>query len=174
MAVDPAILLSIQAGAALLFGMATWHKLAGWPRIAGVIAAYRLAPSNASTAIAGLLVALEMVVAVTAMLSPAGLYGAAALLLLYAGAIGLNLGRGNRFIDCGCLGFSRGRPQLRPAMLARNFALAGVALIAATQSVEVRPMLWIDYLSVAGSLLCGALIYAAMEVAMTLPEKDAR
>ncbi|OYQ29563.1 hypothetical protein CHU93_07550 [Sandarakinorhabdus cyanobacteriorum] len=174
MALDPTLLLSVRFGAALLFATAAWHKVVGWPRITGVIAAYRLAPERASTVIAALLVGLEIGAALAAALSPVGLYGAAALLLLYAGAIGLNMWRGNRFIDCGCLGFARGRPQLKPAMVVRNMALAGVALVAATQSAQARPLVWIDYLSVAGCLLCGALIYAALEVAMALPAKDAR
>ena len=55
--------------------------------------------------------------------------GAAALLAGYALAIGINLWRGRRDIDCGCAGPEQAQP-IRPVLLARNAALVGLALVA--------------------------------------------
>src|SRR5581483_3846048 len=102
---DPAIVLLAKAALTLLFGAAAFHKLRDSREFVGVVAAYRLTSERLSTAIARLLPVLELAVAVgiwiTAARVAAALLGAA-LLVIYAAAIGINLARGRRDIDCGC------------------------------------------------------------------------
>ena len=109
-ALDPTLSLIVTLGAALLFGAAAVHKLADWQRFRGALGNYRLLPDPLVLAGAAAVVALEVAACVLLLLPSlraAGAVLAAALLALYASAIGVNLARGRTSIDCGCLGVGR-------------------------------------------------------------------
>jgi hypothetical protein len=113
---------------ALLFLRAAWHKLADFTEFQGFLADYQLLPERLVLPVAAGLVLLETA-AVALMLMPvtrnAGLLLTAALLLLYAMAIGINLQRGRRQVECGC----GGAPQLLSgSLLIRNGVLTLMAL----------------------------------------------
>lgn len=173
MPLDPVLSLVVKAGMSLLFAFAVWHKLRDWPRIGSVIAGYRLFPPAAGVPAAFLVVALELGAAAGALFSPAALCLSAGLLLIYAGAIAVNILRGNDQIDCGCIGFAAARPRLRWAMVIRNGVLASLALLAAFQPVLDRPLVWVDYLSLVAVLAGASLLYAALETAISLPSRGA-
>ena len=66
-------------------------------------------------------------------------------LLVYAAAVGMNLARGRRDIDCGCAGFGR-RQSLHEWLLARNLLYVVIAGGAALVPVA-RPLTWFDALT---------------------------
>src|SRR5262245_65540349 len=102
---DPALDLTFRAGLALLFAVAAVHKLRDPRGFPAPLSYYRLLPAGiAGVAGMGLVGAELAVVAALVVDRRAGLAGAAALLVLYAGAMAINLARGRRHIDCGCAG----------------------------------------------------------------------
>lgn len=169
MLLDPVIAMAIQASMALLLAAAAWHKLRDWPRIGGVIAGYRMLPQAASSLAAAVLIAIELSLAAGTLISRKMLLGAAALLLAYAFAIGLNILRGNDRIDCGCTAKLTAAPRLRWAMCARNAGIALVAITVGSLSVSVRPIVWIDLITIVCVLVGLWILYATYEATMGLP-----
>lgn len=164
MTVDPVIDVALRASLAVLFAAAATHKARDPRRFRATVAAYRLLPAVLATPAALVLCASEIGVAM-ALVTPgarsAGLLGAALLLALYAGAIGINLGRGRRDLDCGCAGPTVRRP-INGWLVARNaifaaFALAGLAPVAP------RPLVWVDALTILGSTATLAALYASVD-----------
>jgi hypothetical protein len=162
---DPAIALLAKASLTLLFGAAALHKLRHPGEFARVLMAYQLMTERSSTVIARLLPVLELAVAVGIWVTPtrvaASLLGAA-LLAIYAAAIGINLARGRNDIDCGCTMSARGRDPIGSWMLARNAILVAVALIVAAP-VTSRVLTPIDLLTVVGGVCVLALLYMATD-----------
>src|SRR5258705_4745249 len=92
---------------------------------------------------------------------PVAAAAAAGLLLIYGAAMGVNLLRGRRDIDCGCEGFGR-RRSIAPWMLVRNSVLMLVAAVAGATS-NARAIEWTDALTIAGGLAAFAMIYFAAD-----------
>ncbi len=174
----PALGLAGQAGTvllALIFLRAAWHKAADLPRADATAAAYDLLPAGlVRVAVRGLLAAE---VAVAAGLIPPATRPAAALLggailLVYAGAMGLALLSGRDRIDCGC----GGAPNLVSWLLvARNIALTGVAALTLMPASEG------GIAEAAVAILAGLTAWAMLGTAETLganhrfaPETDRR
>ena len=157
---DPAIDLTIRAALAFLFAVAATHKLRDMAAFRGTFADYRLIPD----AVAWAVPAAEAAVALL-LLAPGtsaiGKAGAVALLVAYAAAIGVNLARGRRHIDCGCAGPHARRP-IGAGLVVRNALLAAVAL-GALAPVHARPLVWIDALTVSGAVLALAALYVAAD-----------
>jgi hypothetical protein len=156
-AVDPVVLGAVVGALALVLFAAAWHKLAEPDVFAGALQAYRLLPDAAVAAVARTLPWVEIGVG-AALLVPASrrvaLFAFAALILLYAGAMAVNLGRGRRQIDCGCGGDAH---PLSWALVARNGVLAAAALVVAGPVLE-REFEWLDGVS----LVAGVLALYAM------------
>lgn len=155
--IDPAVDVSLRAALALLLLSAAWHKLHDPGAFRAALAAYRIVPA----ATAPVVVAAELGAAVALLLPMAGATGpllAAALLALYGVAIAVNLARGRRHIDCGC-----GGPARQPLawwLVGRNAVLAAAALACVVPS-RPRPLVWIDALTVAGTVATLAMLYLA-------------
>lgn len=160
--VDPVI--SLAAGLVLAFVLATaaWHKLRDRPHFTATLAAYGLLPAVLVPPLAALLPVLELIIAVAlpfpAWRSGAGA-GAALLLGVYTLAIGINLARGRRTIDCGC-GDPAQRQPLDGWLLVRNGALVVMALACAAP-VLPRATGWMDWLVALFAALTVGLIYGA-------------
>src|SRR4029453_3127867 len=164
---DPTIDLTLRAALGLLFVAAALHKLRDPRRFAATGADYRLLPEGLAGVAGALLVGAELAIAVALVLHRrAALAGAAALLVLYAGAMAINLVRGRRHIDCGCVGPAARRP-IGGWLVVRNLVLAGVAL-AALAPVAPRPLLWIDGVTVAAATVALAACWAAMDRLLAL------
>lgn len=94
----------------------------------GVVANYRLLPDTlvgpfaAVLPIAEVLLGLALILGVRAAALPASF-----LLLAFAAAMAINIGRGRSHIDCGC-GRSELRQPLSRALVARNIVLAALVL----------------------------------------------
>lgn len=174
-AVDPAVQLIVRAALSMLFAWAALHKIRDAPAFRTALATYALLPGNWTVPAATLLTAAEATV-VAALWIPgldrAGAGGAAALLLLYAGAISLNLLRGRREIDCGCAGAARRQP-LSAWLVARNVAIAAAAL-AATLPAATRPLKWVDAVTIVAGVAASVLLHAAAEALLATAPRIAR
>jgi hypothetical protein len=122
---------SAAAFAAFLFARAALHKAWDFTAFTGFVQDYDLLPAALVRLASALLLAAEIAV-VAAMLIPGarlpGLVRGAAILLGYALAMGINVARGRRYVECGCGGAVQ---PITPALLIRNAVLAAVLLAGA-------------------------------------------
>jgi hypothetical protein len=156
---DPALSWVLRIGLALLFAAAAGHKLRDLEAFRAALGDYRLLPARATSLAAFALIALELASAVLLLVSPRGALVAAALLALYTVAIGANLARGRREIDCGCFGPAARQP-LSYGLVARNTGLIALALVAALP-VAPRALVWLDFTTIAAGVALFALVHAA-------------
>ena len=163
-AIDPALRMTLRAAASLLFLWAATHKLRDAAAFRTALANYDLLPARWLDRCARLLIVAELAVAMGVLLpglgDAAALLGAA-LLALYAGAIGVNLRRGRRDIDCGCAGAARRQP-LSVGLVVRNLVLAGAAVVSALPAAP-RVLTWVDGVTVGAGVIILVLLYAAID-----------
>lgn len=169
--IDPVFELSLRLALSLLFAVAAWHKVIDLHRFETAVRGYALLPPRMVPVASRLLPLAELVIALGLLHGetrrPAAL-AAVSILLFYTGAIGLNLVRGRRDIDCGCLTSSAQTP-LSPWLVARNVGLAVAAGVTLWPSRQ-RPLLWVDGLTVASTLVALSLLWvAAQRLAQTGP-----
>jgi hypothetical protein len=160
---DPAIVLALGAAMALLFASTAFHKAADFGRFRATLAAYQVMPESITAVAASFVVALEIGLAVGFVapgLRVIASASAAALLSLYTAAIAVNLVRGRYDMDCGCGGRDSHQP-INAGLLLRNAVLI-VAALAAGAPAGTRPLLWIDGVTLAGTLSCAALLWTAI------------
>jgi hypothetical protein len=160
--IDPALALVVRLGGALLLLGAAGHKLRDRERFRAALAGHRLLPERSVRLAAALLVALEIGLGLGLLAAPAVAVGAAGLLAVYAGAIGVNLARGRRHIDCGCGGSPQG---LSGWLVARNLLVA-TALAACAAPSNGRGLVLLDGVSIGAGVAVLALLWAAMDVAI--------
>lgn len=152
--------------AGLVFVLAAVGKLRHAAVFPAVVANYRLLPAAAVAPAAMVLPWLELVTGLALIagerrVAPAL---AAALLLVFAAAMAINLRRGRSHIDCGC-GTATLRQPLRRALVVRNVVLAvavatvpfGGDLLAAERVIAVA----------AGAVLF--LLYLLLNALLALP-----
>jgi hypothetical protein len=158
---DPALHWALRVSLAAMLASAAVHKLRDVTSFAATIRNYRLLPDAAATVAAVVLPTAELATAgaLLARFSPHGAVAALALLALYSAAIAVNLGRGRRDIDCGCLGPGHRQP-LSEWLLVRNgaAALAAAVLLA---PVGARPWSWLDLASGSSCVVCFAALWSA-------------
>ncbi len=164
MTLDPILIIASALAVAVLLASAATHKLRAPGRFARQLADYQLLPGALLRPIGRVIPLLELLIAF-ALLVPfsraIAAVCAAALIALYASAIGINLWRGRRDIDCGCAGPDQAQP-LRPILLARNAVLVALALLASSTPI-VRELGFFDgFVTVAASAVA-LLIYAAAD-----------
>lgn len=157
-AVDPLAVGMACALLATLFAHAALTKATDLPLLEQHLSAYGV-PFTALAATARLLAAGEALVALL-LLSPwraVGAAGALALLLAYAGAMAWHRLQGHE-LDCGC----GGEPlSVSWVLVARNLVLAALALLAFAPAVP-RAMGLADFAVIAGAVVMGTLLYAAL------------
>jgi len=161
--VDPVLHAVTVAALVALLLHAALGKLRAPLHFAGVLADYRLLPAAWVTPASWLLPIGELAVAAGLALPAtrsAAALACAALLLAYAAAIGINLARGRRTIDCGCGGPDARRP-IQPAMLARNAALAALAA-SLLAPLAPRELVWLDWLHATMLLAAAVGLYATL------------
>jgi Methylamine utilisation protein MauE len=162
---DPVVDLAIRIGLAVLFGVAALHKLRGFRRFEATVADYRIVPAPLAPLAAIAVLGAEVGIAemlVLPHLRSVGLAAAAAQLVVYAGALALNLARGRRHLDCGCVGVA-GREEISWALAGRNLVLSAIALVATLTPIAGRPLVWIDALTIAGAVAAAAGAYVAID-----------
>jgi hypothetical protein len=122
----PAIQASICTFGALLFACAALQKLRSAEEFSAALGNYQLLPGSWTSPVATALPCAEILVAASLLISPlqtAGLISAATLCLVFATAVAINIGRGRRFIDCGCGGTPATRSSLHWGLVIRNLTL---------------------------------------------------
>ncbi len=164
MTIDPAIAVLIVACSALLFAAAAFHKLRDLRRFDEIFAAYGLLPWAARLRLSRAVPLLEACVA--GGLLPDVTRSAAAcvgivLLLVYAGAITVNLLRGRRELACGCGGPDDRRP-IAPWMVWRNILFA-VALFPVMLPWGPRPLQLTDMVTIGFGTATCALVYLCFD-----------
>jgi hypothetical protein len=158
--VDPLVSLSISASVALLFAFGALHKLRDWDRFRAAVAGYRLAPATWSQTLALMVIIAELGVVVGLVVSrTAALVLAAMLLLAYAAAMAINIAKGRKRIDCGCLGFGH-QERIEWSMVRRNLFIAAIALCAALP-LSSRPLSIGDVMVAILASLTAAVLYIA-------------
>ena len=163
MTLDPALGALLAGCFALLFASAALHKLLDLPRFTAVLEAYQLFPAPGARC-AWVVPVVELALALgllAGVVRPAVALAAAALLVAYAAAIGINLRRGRLDLACGC-GAAGERRAIAPWMLWRNLVLA-VLLAVTALPLESRPLLGTDYLTVTAGVAVAALLYASID-----------
>jgi hypothetical protein len=167
LSLDPILRATLRLALAWLLLAAALHKLRDPGRFRVALGAYALLPERALGGVAASLAACELLLALGLLLPGAGplpALGAAGLLGLYAGAMGLGLVRGLHGIDCGC-GGPAGPQPISAALVARNALLVAASAVAALPAAP-RPLVWIDAITVAGGVAALALLHASAEVAI--------
>jgi len=161
---DPALAVILRGSLALLFVVAATHKLRDVAAFRATLEAYGLLPAALLAAAARVLPALELATAVILATPRAPALGgllAAGLLALYGVAMAVNLVRGRRDLDCGCMGPGAGR-RIGGVLIARNAALIAAAL-ACLLPVRPRSLVWVDACTVPLAIAAVAALYAAIE-----------
>jgi hypothetical protein len=161
---DPAVQLIVRGALALLFGWAAAHKLRDVAGFRAALEGYDLLARRWAVPAGALLIASEVGVAAGLLLprvAPLAALAGAALLVLYAVAIAVNLRRGRRDIDCGC-GGPAGRQTISGGLVVRNGVLALAALGSAAPA-HARSLTWVDGPTIVAALATVALLYTAVD-----------
>ena len=171
---DPAVVHAARYGIAVLFVAAAISKARNFSIFRATMLDYQLIPHALLGLIAALILALELFIPVgvlSSVFAPLSMNIAASLLVLYGAAIGVNLVRGRRDIDCGCTGPAV-RQSLTGWLVARNIILALFALLAAMEPSQ-RLLSTLDYVLIAITVGAAIAIYAAANQLMAnLPRLD--
>jgi hypothetical protein len=152
--------LAIRTLVSLVFLTAAYGKFRHGMAFRGVVANYRLLPDAMVPPAAYLIPPVELLLGATLL---AGLafpwpeLGAAALLLLFALAMGINLRRGRRHIDCGCFQ-SALKQTLSRTLVMRNLVLA--LLMGAALLSNDAPH---DLLALMNGYLAGAVLFIIIQ-----------
>jgi hypothetical protein len=163
--IDPLLQFLLALGYAALLLAAAVHKARAPAAFAATLVEYRLLPASWSRTAALLLTGVEALLGI-AWLSGAGRSGVAfataALMLVYATAIAVNLFRGRVHIVCGC---GLGRPAasddpLSWWLVARNVGLAVLALLCVLPA-SPREIGAYDWLTVILAMSGSALLLGA-------------
>jgi Methylamine utilisation protein MauE len=156
---SPGAAVAIRVTLALVFLNAAAGKMRHWLVFQGVVANYRLLPGVLVRPFAHMLPPLEALVGVLLLcnaLSPWPEIAAAALLIVFATAMAVNLFRGRRQIDCGC--FQNSLQTLRWRLVARNLAMVLLLAAAAVAGHGVSNA-W----TVLNGVLAGAALFIVVE-----------
>jgi hypothetical protein len=152
--------VAIRTLVALVFLTAAVGKMRNWPIFQGVVANYRLLPQFLVGPVAYALPPVEALIGTalaTGGLAPWSDAAAASLLGAFAVAMGINLMRGRRHIDCGCFQGTLRQP-LSWILVSRN-ALLALLLVAAGAAPPGRPDAW----TVLNGLFAGAALFVVLQ-----------
>lgn len=156
---DPIIALALRIALIALFGFSVLHKLSAFGVYAQTVTDYRLLPERLSKLASVIMFGVELtIIAALLSLEPGWPFLlAAAVLTVYALAIGINLARGRRQIDCGCGGPPGQTISL--ALVIRNVFLAAAAALCATLTAT-RALSLVDVLVALAAAIVAALLYS--------------
>ena len=166
MMMDPQLQLTAALMLSALFAASGWHKLRARDAFEMTLSRYDLLAQRWLSPVSRLLPLLEMAAAAALLLPASRAFGGVLALLLlglYTLAIGINLLRGRRHIDCGCGDRETG---LSGGLVLRNIYLVAIAAVVAVAAVDTtavagRDLYWLDFVfSLLGACALG-LIYAS-------------
>jgi Methylamine utilisation protein MauE len=166
---DPGVGYLLVTAYAAFFGWAAFLKGSNIRAFTEVLGHYRLLPKLMAPIAALLVLLCEAAIAVLLLLphtrAIAAIMGAG-LCLLYSLAIGINLKRGRRNLDCGCSGPLKDRP-ISGWMLWRNLALAATLLIICLPWSS-RALNGVDLITIGAGALGLALLYRTADSLMAI------
>lgn len=160
--VDPVLSLGGALALSYIFLAAGVHKWRDLDHFGATLGAYGLLPAILVRPASLLLPLVELAIAPGLLLPPvrpAAAWAGAMLLVVYTLAIGFNLVRGRRTIDCGC-GDPSQRQLLSEWLLLRNGVLIGFAVLAGAPGVN-RPTGWLDWAVAALAAVTLVLLHSA-------------
>lgn len=161
---DPALVWTLRLFLASIFARAVYAKVRFPKEFADALRGYQLVPENLASGFAGALLALECALVPALLVSAAAPYAAAiaaGVLCLYALAIGINLWRGRRDIDCGCSG-PAARQTLHEMLVVRNLVYAAFAALAGFNA-SARTLIWLDGMTIGLAVLCFICLALALD-----------
>ncbi|NGP58478.1 hypothetical protein FLT15_08750 [Paenibacillus thiaminolyticus] len=163
-----ALVVMFQNVLAFLFLSTFLHKTLNYREHIRIMNAYHLVPARLIVPSFILFAAAELAIGLTLLLSGITLYhvvSIGSLLSIYTFAIGFNLMRGHRHIDCGCGGILENE-QLSWGLVLRNLLLGfSVAGIWKSQSLYIGEIALIHQLElVMLSLILFSLLYLFKEL----------
>ena len=161
---DPALVWTLRLFLASIFARAVYAKVRFPKEFADALHGYQLVPENLASGFAGALLALECALVPALLVSAAAPYAAAiaaGVLCLYALAIGINLWRGRRDIDCGCSG-PAARQTLHEMLVVRNLVYAAFAAFAGFNA-SARTLIWLDGMTIGLAVLCFICLALALD-----------
>lgn len=164
MQADPIFVIASALGISVILANAATHKLRAPARFANQVEDYQLLPKALIKPFSRALPIAELAIAFALLVPFSRLFAAliaAALLMAYAVAIGINLWRGRKDIDCGCSGPEQSQ-SLRPELLLRNGLLSGLALVASIAPVARAFGIFDGFVAVAAAAVA-LLLYTATE-----------
>jgi uncharacterized membrane protein len=156
----PELQIAVRTLVALVYLAAALGKMRHWAVFQGVLANYRLLPDPLVGSFAYVLPPFEALLGAALLfgvLSPWAEAAAAVLLLLFAAAMGINIMRGRRHIDCGCFQ-SALKQTLSWVLVARNGVLAlllGLAMLTTRAPADLRTTL--------DGFLVGGVLYIILQ-----------
>lgn len=157
---DPVIAVICSLVLSYVFVVASLHKWQNIEEFRTTLANYQILPDTLLGAFIYIIPALELLCGIALIIpyapSLAALF-ATALLSMYMYAIGLNLLKGRRTIDCGCGGTEQKQP-ISEWLLLRNGVLLFLAY-GTTVSVQARELSWFDWVVVLLATVVGCLFY---------------
>jgi len=160
--IDPVLSLTFATAVASLFFTSVVHKIKDPYRFRDAVSGFALIPEPLILATAIFVLVCECSVVATFILGStraAGMCVAGTLMVLYAGAIVVNLLRGRTRIDCGCVGFLP-QQHLGWWMVARNAVVATGAFIASLPRAP-RELTSMDFFVVICAACAAAALYSA-------------
>jgi hypothetical protein len=166
--IDPAIGDLLAVALALIFGASGVLKLRDSAVFAGAVANYRLLPAWAEPPFARALPLAECACAAGLLFAAtrtAAAIGLIALLLLFTGAITINLLRGRTDIDCGCFGPALRQP-LSGWLLARNAAMMMIIAAAVALPAGVRELQGLDRITIGLGAATLTILYVSANYAI--------
>lgn len=160
---DPTLTWVARLVLALVLGWAAVAKLRSLEEFVGVVGNYRLLLEFLVRPVAYLLPPVELVLAVglivPATQTPAAV-ATAALLVVFALAMIVNIKRGRTQIDCGCFASSL-KQYLSWTLVARNLVLVALAALAAVPAGG-RMVTWLDLATMVLATVAIAIVYATI------------
>lgn len=176
MAIDPVPAAIVTLSLAALWLAAGLHKLADLKAFERSLEAYDIASRTILPLLGVFLPIMELALAAGLLIAPtrpaAGALGAF-LLTAYGAAIGFNLRRGRRDLDCGCMGFGA-QSQISPALVWRNAIAAVASLSAGLLPRAERVSSWIDTWTIVAGVVVSGLLYLAVEALRASAQRFSR
>lgn len=139
-----ALQVAIRVTVALVLLTSAWGKARRFGAFAHAVGNYRLLPERLITPSATLLSAGEALAGGALLFDPFSQQGAVlagALFLLFALAIGVNLARGRRSLDCGCELAGPSQP-ISWRLVARNLGLTALLAFTLVPAPAPGPLVW--------------------------------
>ncbi len=160
--IDPVLARACGSALAVILLLGAWQKLRDVAVFEAAVELYRLLPDRVVPLFARLFPMLEAAAGAALLFESSrglGLLLALSVLGVSTGGVLINLLRGHTDIECGC-GGADGNTRLSWALPVRNAVLMALA-VAGAQAGLARPLVWVDFISVAGGTLALLGIYAA-------------